>query len=291
MVGSKMLLQIHKRVQQLKGACRDTATFGGVSILAVGDLFQLQPVVQPHIFSDVHDTYARLHGSLWKEEFSMLELDELMRQHEDKDFAQLLCRVCTATTTEQDIKKLSSRDIKEDDPKYPDQSLHVFRLNKDVDVHNVARINNVAPEDQQVVIKVNDCTKDRHTAQQEMTMPKNKADTGGLVAKLCLAVGAKVMTLLTVNIDVSDGLVNGARGTVENIIKASNGEVTSVLVKFDHPRVGRKSIAQSHYRTQHPSAVPLSAGTKLSLTSGERRQLKCVPPCMMSELQVQTTVM
>ena len=38
MVGSNMLLQIHKRLQQLKGK-GDEATFGDLSILAVGDLF------------------------------------------------------------------------------------------------------------------------------------------------------------------------------------------------------------------------------------------------------------
>lgn len=43
MVGSNMLLQIHKRLQQLKGQ-DNHATFGNVSILAVGDLYQLQPV-------------------------------------------------------------------------------------------------------------------------------------------------------------------------------------------------------------------------------------------------------
>ena len=42
-------------------------TFGGVSILAVGDLYQLPPVCQPHLFVLVSDSYARLHktGSLW----------------------------------------------------------------------------------------------------------------------------------------------------------------------------------------------------------------------------------
>ena len=49
MVGSNMLLQIHKRLQQLKGK-GDETTFGDVSILAVGDLFQLQPVAQPYVF-------------------------------------------------------------------------------------------------------------------------------------------------------------------------------------------------------------------------------------------------
>ena len=38
MVGSNMLLEIHKRLQQIKGVS-DDVTFGGVSILAVGDLY------------------------------------------------------------------------------------------------------------------------------------------------------------------------------------------------------------------------------------------------------------
>ena len=38
MVGSNMLLEIHKRLQQIKGVS-DDAVFGGVSILAVGDLY------------------------------------------------------------------------------------------------------------------------------------------------------------------------------------------------------------------------------------------------------------
>ena len=40
MVGCNMLLEIHKRLQQIKGVLPDV-TFGGVSILAVGDLYQL----------------------------------------------------------------------------------------------------------------------------------------------------------------------------------------------------------------------------------------------------------
>ena len=50
--------------------------------------------------------------------------------------------------------------------------------------------------------------------------------------------------------------MNGARGTVQAIIKTGS-EVTLVLVKFDHSRVGAKAIAQSQYRSQHPEAVPI----------------------------------
>ena len=133
MVKSNMLLQIHKRLQQLKGR-GDESTFGDVSILAVGDLFQLRPVAQQHVFAQVGDVYATLYrsGSLGRDEFTMIELDEIMRQREDGQFAQLFCRVHTSTCTEQDIDMLRSRDIEDDDPNYPHDSIHVYRLNVDV---------------------------------------------------------------------------------------------------------------------------------------------------------------
>ena len=54
MVGSNMLLEIHKRLQQIKGVSAEI-TFGGVSILAVGDLYQLPPVGQPWLFTTASD--------------------------------------------------------------------------------------------------------------------------------------------------------------------------------------------------------------------------------------------
>ena len=62
MVGSNMLLEIHKRLQQIKGVSDDTV-FGGISIVAVGDLYQLPPVGQAPLFSTVSDSYAQLYGS------------------------------------------------------------------------------------------------------------------------------------------------------------------------------------------------------------------------------------
>ena len=145
MVGSNMLLEIHKRLQQIKAVLPDVA-FGGVSILAVGDLYQLPPVCQAPIFSTVSDSYANLYrsGSLWVDEFQMIELNEIMRQRNDSAFGELLYRVRTAECTNDDLSVLQSREILPDSPNYPSHVLHVYRLNVDVDTRNSLMLNALA---------------------------------------------------------------------------------------------------------------------------------------------------
>ena len=77
------LLEINKRLQQIKGVMPDV-TFGGVSVLAVGDLYQLPPIAQPALFDIMNDCFAHLYGSgaLWIDEFKMIKLGELCIREE-----------------------------------------------------------------------------------------------------------------------------------------------------------------------------------------------------------------
>ena len=181
MVGSNMLLEIHKRLQQIKAVLPDVA-FSGVSILAVGDLYQLPPVGQAPIFSTVSDSYANLYrsGSLWIDEFRMIELDEIMRQRSDSAFCELLCRVRTANCTNDDLFILKSREIAPDSPNYANHALHVYRLNVDVDTCNSHILNTLAPESEQYSIQAADAVAGQTCHIDLTTLSKERTDTGGL---------------------------------------------------------------------------------------------------------------
>ena len=85
-------IQLNNRLKDLKGSKED---FGGVSIIALGDLFQLKPVMGSFIFTDVQcsNSYNILAPNLRKRYFKMFELDEIMRQRESKMFAEVLNRL------------------------------------------------------------------------------------------------------------------------------------------------------------------------------------------------------
>ena len=105
MVGSTMFnIQINNRLKDIKGSKED---FGSVSIIAIGNLFQLEPVMDRYIFKNLDNSdYAILPPNKWQEHFKMFELEEIMRQKDSKVFAEILNRLREGNHTENDILKL-----------------------------------------------------------------------------------------------------------------------------------------------------------------------------------------
>ncbi|XP_070537059.1 uncharacterized protein [Ptychodera flava] len=95
MVGNGMFNYINLRLQQIMA---NNQLFGGVSIVAFGDLYQLKPVFDGWIFNDLRHDYGPLALNIWKDLFKMFELTDIMRQKDDLDFAQLLNRVREGNT-------------------------------------------------------------------------------------------------------------------------------------------------------------------------------------------------
>lgn len=76
LVGNTMFsVQIDNRLKDIYGS---PLLFGVVSIIAIGDLFQLQPVMDDYIFNDLKTEYGILAPSLWQELFKMFVLKEIM---------------------------------------------------------------------------------------------------------------------------------------------------------------------------------------------------------------------
>ncbi len=181
MVGANMLLEIHKRLQQIKAVAPDLM-FGGVSVLAVGNLYQLPPVGQPTLFSRVRDCYAQLYGSssVWQDQFKLVELDEIMRQRGDSAFAKLLCRARTASCTAVDISVLKSRIVHSNSVDYPTQALHVYRLNEDVDIRNKYMLSCLPASDPRCKIKATDAATGQTKHIDLGSLSSKRTDTGGL---------------------------------------------------------------------------------------------------------------
>ena len=259
MVGSDMLLNIHHRLNEIKGVNGNDMLFGNTCILACGDLYQLPPVRQSCIFNPVRDAMARMHGSgsIFMDEFLLHELTEIMRQKDDLIFAKTLGRIRTGEWNRMDIELLKSREITTSDPSYPHDSLHIFGFNADVDAHNQRKLNEIANEDEQVRICASDDQYDSTGAIDVSKLPasRSRTQTGGLETVLCLSVNARVM--MTVNVDTSDGLVNGVMGEVKAILKNDKNVVHTVLVKFDNVKVGKIAKRSSKYQQNYPGCVPV----------------------------------
>ena len=218
MIGAETLYKIHMRLQEIKGLNYSDTHFGNVTIIAVGDLYQLPPLKDKKVYDTPGSNYdpnlISLHGSLWQENFNFHELKHIVRQ-KDQQFAQLLNRVREAQITEDDEATLKQRVTTLDNPIHFTDALHVYGTNNQTDQYNSMMLQKLTTH--KYVIKSSDITKDRNTCQVEISFEgKKRTDTGGLSSTLTVAENAFVR--LTSNIDVADGLANGVRGIITGII-------------------------------------------------------------------------
>ena len=92
-------------------------------------------------------------------------------------------------------------------------------------------------------------------------MSEQPRETGNLRKILQVKVGARVM--ITTNIDVSDGLTNGAMGFVSNIVMHTlSQDIKAILVVFDNSDVGEDARSRSLYKHIIANAVPITHGQK-----------------------------
>ena len=134
MVSNRTLLHVHQRLKDIFATPSDQI-FAGLSILVLGDLYQLPPIRTKPVFEEYKNNIYNLYHP-WSV-FQMIELTENMRQKDDRPFTDLLNRFRTASQTEDDIRIIQSRVCPSiDQSDYPSQALHIFAENALVNEHN-----------------------------------------------------------------------------------------------------------------------------------------------------------
>ena len=239
MVGNTMLKLIHLRLQEAKG---NKLPFGGVNIICVGDLYQLQPVMQSYIFMDISTEYGPLATNLWKEYFTIFELTEIMRQKDDNKWKQVLSKIRICDHTSADIKLIMTRKILEEESLRMVDIPHLFPTRDGVAEFNETILQRT-PGEITVVTAIDSAPTDITATMQKLVLAaaqnKDVNSTGNLPYQLNIKEG--LLYDLTANVDVEDGMVNGAECRVRYIEKNPVNKTfpKCIWVEFIDSIVGR----------------------------------------------------
>lgn len=177
---------------------------------------------------------------LWKDNFQMVNLTQIMCQKDDLAFAALLNRMRVKQKTyelsdnDRALLKQAIIDVKDSPPNV----LHIFATNKEVDVHNSATV--AALYSDFVNIKADDFTKEPTTGEM-MQQGSIKGTKRDLPDYIQAPHGVWVMVIR--NLDVEDGIVNGTFEKIANIVtdeQSGQSTVRLIGLQLNSPTAGQK---------------------------------------------------
>ncbi|KAE9591059.1 putative DNA helicase [Lupinus albus] len=218
MVDARLFDNLERVARKLRGV---DETWGGIQLVVVGDFCQLPPIPD----DDSVVKYA-FEADCWNESFDfMIELTKILRQS-DPRFIELLQRIRMGESNPEDLSFLKSYCSKK---KSDLSAVQLFPRKKNVTKVNEERLKSLQKS---VVVyrAVDSGAKDRMRQLNQGIAPD----------EVSICVGARVM--LVKNMHIQEGLVNGATGTVVELVKSVN--VNDVcpdnllpIVKFDSGKV------------------------------------------------------
>lgn len=237
MVGSTIFSRIDTRLRQITGVSN---SFGGLSLICVGDFLQLSPVKDSAIFCPPKHSLLKTNLSPLWDEFYLYELTEVMRQKDDLNFVRALNNFARGEMTDDDIIIIKSREV--EDLQVPNEAIRLYYTNADVEKYNNKKIDE-SPSPEIECNAVDTITgklkPQQKTQKMKMWKERPTKDCGGYPYTLRLKQGIKYM--VTANLDVSDGLVNGATGVLKHVYcSPGTDKPRIVFLNFDSSNVGKK---------------------------------------------------
>ncbi len=291
LVSRTLFDQVHSRMKQLKGLSREPhAWFGNTSVLTVGDYFQLPAVGSIVICKQMFDNCDLLWSQfvLYRlEEIIRQKGDTGFGQtlNEIRTRKRTLRNMTSKknqTETKDPRKKHTKRTSKENKnkendskyeydplsastqallnrrkiiyapelPSYPKDVVHLFARNEDVDNHNNTILKLLCPNYR--TIKAADMQTYAGKTWKLVQPEEVEEPKAYQLPELHIGEGARI--ILKLNLDVSDGLCNGATGRVVKIHdgKMPRGQPEVLFIQFDNEKVGKKL----RMNTVYPEGIP-----------------------------------
>ena len=231
--------------------------FGGIQIIFIGDFCQLAPV---------NGTYCFL-STLWKKaNIKVVVLEELVRQNDDTLFQQILQIIRKGKCTDNILKVLNAlRDTQFDDEIIPTK---LYPKNVNVD-----KINEIE------ITKLKECGNKRCYYKAEagssgggsgssVSSVSSGANLVSLanIAKYDVELVENAQVIITRNIDISNGLVNGMRCVIKSLfkefvlVKDCYGEFHNIAYYKDVFEKSKTSILHMPLKVSYALSIHKSQG-------------------------------
>lgn len=223
----------------MKRVNMNNEAFGGVQLFLSGDFCQLKPVPEEGNPDTAEFVYK---CDFWKE-IKIFRLNFSYRQIKDRAWAAVCEDIRRGEISRRTRELINSRRIKEITKEEEEKTTFVFCHNKDVDEHNNAMIqrnSNTSMIFTRTIEMKKTCSKASPVCQVPKGEGQEKMED--LVLKrtdlrkmVVIKLGCRVM--VTKNIDVSRGIVNGTVGVVKDVTPKGTITITTQVngKELDYP--------------------------------------------------------